>query len=171
MKIATAALTVALIASAGTVAAHAQAFSDQDKTFLKHAAEDNIAEVKMAELTEKTTKNPEIRMFAEKMVTDHTALLEGIKPVAMKAGVKLPTSPSIAEQAEYAKLKVLTGETYDKSYVKGMVKDHHEDLDKMKQENVATNNPDIKKLTTHAADVIAGHTKMIDGIAGKMGVQ
>jgi putative membrane protein len=171
MKFQAIALTAALMMGAASVAAHAQAFSDQDKTFLKKATEDNLAEIKLGELTVKTTKNPQVKMFAQKMVTDHTSLLNGIKPVAAKAGVELPTSPSVAETAEYAKMKVLTGETYDKSYVKGMVKDHSEDLQKMKTENTATNNPDIKKLTAHAADVIAGHKQMIDGIAGKMGLQ
>ena len=170
MTIPTIALSAALFACT-VPAAFGQAFSDHDKTFLKNAAEDNLAEVKMAELTVKTTKNPEIKMFAEKMITDHRTLYNGIKPVAMKAGVTLPTSPSLAEDASYAKLKVLTGETYDKSYVKSMVSDHHEDLDKMKQENQATNNPEIKALTAKASTVIAGHTKMIDGIAGKMGIQ
>jgi putative membrane protein len=170
MRIRSIGLTATLLACTATTA-FGQAFSDKDKSFLKAAAEDNIAEVKAAELTVKTTKNPAVKAFAQKMITDHTALLAGVKPVAAKAGMELPTSPGLKADAEYAKLKVLTGETYDKSYVKSMVSDHHDDLDKMKQENVATNNPDIKKLTSHAADVIAGHTKMIDGLAGKMGLQ
>lgn len=170
MTIRAIALSAALFACT-VPAAFGQAFSDHDKSFLKDAAEANLAEVKMGELTVKTTKNPEVKEFAQKMITDHRALYNGMKPVAAKAGVTLPTSPSIGEDATYAKLKVLTGETYDKSYVKSMVSDHHEDLDKMKQENQATNNPDIKRLTEHASSVIAEHTKMIDGIAGKMGLQ
>ena len=170
MTIRTVALSAALFACT-LPAAFGQAFSDKDKTFLKDATQDNLAEIKAGELTVKTTKNPEVKAFATKMVTDHKMLLAGIKPVAAKAGVELPTSPSLAQDAQYAKLKLLSGETYDKSYVKGMVSDHHSDLDKMKQENTATNNADIKKLTMKASTVIAGHTKMIDGIAGKMGVQ
>jgi putative membrane protein len=170
MTIRTIALSTALFACTVPVA-FGQVFSDHDKSFLKDAAEANLAEVKMGELTIKTTKNPEIKTFAQKMITDHRALYNGMKPVAAKAGVTLPTSPSLTADATYAKLKVLTGETYDKSYVKSMVSDHHEDLDKMKQENQATNNPDIKALTEKASTVIAGHTKMIDGIAGKMGLQ
>ena len=170
MNFRTVALSAALLA-ATVPAAFGQAFSDQDKSFLKKATEDNLAEIKTAELTVKTTKNPEVKAFAEKMITDHRTLLAGIKPVAAKANVDLPTSPSLSEDATYAKLKVLSGDTYDKSYVKSMVSDHHEDLDKMKQENQATNNPDIKKLTAKASTVIAGHTKMIDALAGKMGVQ
>jgi putative membrane protein len=171
MKIHTIALAAALLATTGATAVFAQGFSDKDKTFLKDSTEDNLAEIKMAEMTVRTTKNPTIKAFAEQMIKDHNALLEGAKPVAMKAGVTPPTTTSAKADAEYLKLKVLTGDTYDKSYVKTMVADHHEDLAKVKQENVSTTNPEMKKLTAHASSVIAGHTKMIDGIAGKMGVQ
>jgi putative membrane protein len=89
----------------------------------------------------------------------------------LKAGVTPPTSPSVGADAEYVKLKVLTGDTFDKSYVKTMVSDHHDDLDKVKAEHDSTQNDSMKKLTAHAGKVIAGHTEMIDGIAGKMGLQ
>lgn len=73
--------------------------------------------------------------------------------------------------AEYVKLKVLTGDTFDKSYIKTMVSDHHDDLDKVKAGHDSTQNDSMKKLTAHASTIIAGHTEMIDGIARKMGLQ
>lgn len=172
MKLHVAALATALlVANVPSVFAQANTFSDKDKTFLKDSTEDNLAEIKMAELVVKTTKNPEIKQFAAKMITDHKALIAGAKPVAAKAGVTPPTSPNVLSDAEYLKLKVLTGETFDKSYVKTMVDDHHKDLTKVKTEHDSTANADMKKLTAHAGEVIGTHTKMIDGIAGKMGLQ
>jgi putative membrane protein len=170
MKIRTIALTTVLFACTAT-ASFAQGFSDKDKSFLKEATEGNLAEIKMAELTIKTTKNPTIKAFAEQMVTDHQALIESSKPVAMKAGVTPPTTTSAKAEAVYLKLKVLTGETYDKSYVKAMVADHHEDLKMMKDENASTANPDMKKLSAHATEVVAMHSQKIDSIAAKMGLQ
>ena len=169
MKFAHVLLTGSLLAcSFGN--ALAQGFSDKDKDFLKDSTEGNLAEIRMGEMTLKTSKNPDIRAFAQKMIADHQALIAGTKPVAMKAGVTLPTGPGVKEDAIYLKLKALTGDTYDKSYVKAMVEDHHEDLSKVKQENTVTTNPDMKKLTTHAGDVIAAHTRMIDALASKLGV-
>ena len=170
MKISHMALASALLVST-SVAAFGQAFSDKDKSFLKDSTQDNMAEVKLAELALKTTKNPQIRSFAEKMVTDHTALIQGAQPVAMKAGVTPPKTDGVEANAEYLKLKVLSGETFDKSYVKTMVSDHHDDLKKINAEHDSTANPDMKKLTAHAATVVQGHTKMIDDMAGSMGLQ
>jgi putative membrane protein len=164
---------LAVLSIAAVPCSHAQSsgFSDDDKKFLKDSAQDNLAEIKMAQLAVKTSKNPTVTAFAQKMITDHHALLAGAKPVALKAGVTPPTSPSLGADAEYAKLKVLSGDTFDNSYIKTMVSDHHDDLSKVKAEHDSTQNDSMKKLTAHASTVIAGHTEMIDGIAGKMGLQ
>jgi putative membrane protein len=166
-------LVLAAVSIAAVPAIHAQSsgFSDDDKTFLKNSAQDNMAEIELAELAIRTSKNPTVTSFAQKMVTDHHALLASAKPVAMKAGVAPPSGPGMGADAEYAKLKLLSGDTFDKSYVKTMVSDHHEDLDKVKAEHDSTQNESMKKLTAHAGTVISGHTEMIDGIAGKMGLQ
>ena len=169
MKIHTVALATVLFACTGATSLFAQGFSDKDKDFLKASTEDHYAEIKMAEMTLRTTKNPAIKAFATKMITDHRALIAGTKPVAAKAGITLPTSPSATADAELLKLKVLTGETYDKSYVDTADKDHHEDLTKVKQENTDTQNADMKKLTAHAADVIGKHTVMVDSLKAKLG--
>jgi putative membrane protein len=164
-------LAALFLATAPRIIAQASTFSDDDKTFLKDSAQDNLAEIKLAELAAKTSKSPTVTTFAQKMITDHRALLAGAKPVAMKAGVTPPTSPSIGSDAEYLKLKVLTGDSFDKSYIKTMVSDHHDDLNKVKAAHDSTQNEAMKKLTAHAATVITGHTEMVDGIAAKMGLQ
>ena len=144
MKLRMMVLTATLVACTGATAAFGQDFAEKDKAFLKDSTEGHLAEIKLGEMTLKTSKNAEIRAFAQKMITDHQALIEGSKPVAAKAGVSLPTGPGVKEDAIYLKLKALSGETYDKSYVKAMVEDHHEDLAKVKAENTSTSNPDMK---------------------------
>ena len=170
MKIRTIAFACALSACAGMTSAYAQGFSEKDKAFLKDSTQDNLAEIKMAEMTVRTTKNPAVKTFAEQMIRDHGALLAGAKPVAMKAGVTPPATAGAKAEAEYLKLKALTGDTYDKSYVKTMVADHHQDLQKVKQENTSTANADMKHLTANAADVIERHTQRIEMIASNLGV-
>ena len=170
MKLYVAALATALAVTA-TAGAFAQSFSDADKKFLKDSAEDNLAEIKQGELVLKTSHNAQIRTFAQKMITDHRALYEGEKPVVAQAGLTMPTSPSAISDAKYLKLKVLSGDTFDKEYVKGAVSDHHEDTTKAKEEHDTTQNPAMKKLSAHAGTVMETHTKMIDALAGKMNLQ
>ncbi len=87
------ALAVVFLAAVPRIIAQASTFSDDDKKFLTDSAQDNLAEIKLAQLAVKTSKNPTVTTFAQKMVTDHRALLAGANPVAMKAGVS-PSRPS-----------------------------------------------------------------------------
>lgn len=58
VRIAILAATLAFT-TAPIVLAQSDSFSDKDKTFLKNSTEDNLGEVKMAELVLKSSKNPD----------------------------------------------------------------------------------------------------------------
>jgi putative membrane protein len=122
-------LTAAFIAAVPCIQAQSNAFSDEDKSFLKESAQDNMAEVKLAQLALRTSKDPTATTFAKKMIADHQELLTEAKLVAMKASVTCPDSPSVGDNAEYVKLKALSGDVFDKRYIRNMVDDHHKDLE------------------------------------------
>ncbi|HXZ47082.1 MAG TPA: DUF4142 domain-containing protein, partial [Pseudolabrys sp.] len=50
-------------------------------------------------------------------------------------GVKPPTGSSVGSKATYAKLKILSGSTFDRSFAKAMVKDHQEDIKEFQKES------------------------------------
>jgi len=50
------------------------------------------------------------------------------------ADVTPPTGSSIGAKATYAKLKILSGASFDRSFAKSMVKDHQEDIKEYRQE-------------------------------------
>lgn len=60
-----------------------------------------------------------------------------MKGVAEQFGVTPPTTLSAADTALEAKLKMLSGDAFDKAYIKAMVKDHQTDL--AASHNVAAN--------------------------------
>ena len=61
-------------------------------------------------------------------------LIDDMKPFSNEAGIQVPSTPSIATAAEKAKLELLSGEHFDKAYIKAMVEDHHKDLEAFRQE-------------------------------------
>jgi putative membrane protein len=59
---------------------------------------------------------------------------EKAKKVAQAMGVSPPDAPGIKQKAVYTELAALSGETFDKHFVKAMVKDHQEDIAKYEKE-------------------------------------
>ncbi|QMV17842.1 DUF4142 domain-containing protein [Granulicella sp. 5B5] len=143
---------------------------EQDKKFVSAASEGGLAEVEFGKLAVEKAKNPNVKAFAEKMVRDHTMLNNKMKPVAEEMGVTPAEHMGVTDDAEYAKLKLLTGDEFDKSYVSEMVKDHHADLQAFQHEEQVAANPQLKSTVTAGEKVIAQHTRMADQLAQELGV-
>jgi len=148
----------------------ASAASDPDHKFYKTAAEGGLAEVQLGQLAEDKATDDAVKQFGAKMVTDHSSVNQKLQQLAQSKNITLPTSPSVMEMASKTKLEVLSGNTFDKSYIKGMVKDHEEDIALFKREARSGKDPDAKAFAVATLPTLQEHLKMIRSIATKDGV-
>jgi putative membrane protein len=103
--------------------------ADKDsQSFIKKAIEGNIAEVDVGKLAEEKSKSEAVKKFGQMLVEDHSKALEKAKAAAGQAGVEPPSGSSLTQKGTYAKLKLLQGEAFDKSFANAMVSDHQNDI-------------------------------------------
>ena len=119
---------------------------------------------------EKST-NPGVKQFGAMMVKDHSAANAKLKALAATKGVDLPTSSSIGQMATATKLKILSGETFDKSYVKGMIDDHKEDIKEFQEEAASGQDPEAKAFAKATLPTLQKHLKHIEAVAAKSGIK
>jgi len=143
----------------------------QDTKFLEEANQGNVDEIELAQLALKKTQNDDVKNFAQKMVHDHNMLIENLKPFADEAGKQAPSHPSLATEAEKVKLDMLTGESFDKAYIKAMVEDHHKDLQAFRAEIKSTGYPAFRSAVEQGEQVVLEHLEMINQIAKKNGIK
>ena len=141
-----------------------------DKMFLHKASMGGYAEVQFGQLAAQKASSDDVKKFGQKMVDDHTALNDQLKPFADSMGVKAPTKLSPKDQAEYDKLNGLSGDDFDKEYLTAMVKDHHQDLREFRKEEATASDPGLKDAVTKGTTVIREHTQMVDKLAKDKGV-
>jgi putative membrane protein len=153
----------------GTSKSHQMA-SSPDKQFVMKASEGSLAEVQLGKLALEKSQNPDVKQFAQKMVEDHTMLINNMKPFADQLGVKPPTKLNAKHQQLADRLKSLSGDQFDKEYIKAMVADHHHDLGEFMEEESKAADPGLKQTVTQGTQVIREHTQMIDEIAKKNGI-
>jgi putative membrane protein len=140
-----------------------------DRIFLKNALQGSMAEVQTAQLALSKTSNDQVKQFAQTMIDDHTKLIEQTKPVAMQNGVNIPSGPSKKDQAEMAKLQALSGDAFDKAYMKDMVKDHKADNNDFKSEAESGQSQQVKDLAAKGDPIIESHLKMAESVAKSIG--
>jgi len=141
-----------------------------DKSFIKDATEGSQAEINFAKLALQKSKDENVRKFAEKMITDHSKLIQSMRPFAVKYGAK-PSGTPILDHAKYEELKLKSGTDFDRAYVEAMVKDHNDDLKKFIDEENSTADPELKAAVEKGEKVVLEHTKMIDDIAHQGGIE
>jgi putative membrane protein len=72
--------------------------------------------------------------------------------------------------ATKTKLEVLSGSAFDKSYIKGMVEDHQEDIKEFQTEAASGQDPDAKAYAVATLPTLQAHLKKIRAIAAAQGV-
>ena len=139
--------------------------SNADAKRMKQLAQDNLAEIEAGKLAADKAQDPQVKQFAQRMVDDHTKLLDDLKKVAEAKNVDLPTTPDAKHQKLMKKLQSASGEKFDREYMKAMVKDHRETLKQVQRTAKSAKDPDLKNSAQQAAPEIQDHLKMAQSIA------
>jgi len=160
---------LALLVLASSLSGWAAAADSPDAAFYKNAAEGGIAEVEAGKLAQQKSANREVKNFGAMMVKDHTAANDKLKTLADSKGISLPSSSSVEQLAGKAKLEVLTGDTFDKSYIKGQVSAHQDTIALFKKEIASGQDPDAKAFAKMTLPTVRVHLKAINAIAAAQG--
>jgi putative membrane protein len=146
------------------------AASSPDETFYKRAAEGGIFEVEAGKLAQDKGNSQQVKDFGTMMVKDHSAANEKLKALAAAKNIDLPTSASVSQMATKAKLKVLSGTTFDESYIKSQVRAHRATIALFKKEIDSGEDGDAKAFASATLPTLRAHMKAIDTIAADAGV-
>ncbi len=139
-----------------------------DSKFAMEAAQGGLAEVELAKVAEDKASDPQVKQFAEKMVTDHSKANDDLKQIAQEKNMNVPTQLSAKDQAEKTKLSAMSGAEFDHAYMKYMVMDHTKDANEFKKEANSGKDPAIKGFAAKYEPVIEEHLRMAKDINSKM---
>jgi putative membrane protein len=140
----------------------------EGEDFMKKAAQGGMAEVELGKMVAGKAQSPEVKAFAQRMVTDHSKANDELKALAAKMNVMLPTTVNNEQKEMMDKLSKLSGAELDKEYVKGMVEDHEKDVAEFQKESESSANADVKAFAAKTLPTLKSHLDQIKTINGKM---
>jgi putative membrane protein len=147
------------------------AASNPDASFYKNAAEAGIFEVDAGHMAQEKGNNQQVKDFGSMMVKDHTAANDKLQSIASSKNITLPTSAGVAEMATEAKLKLLSGDTFDKSYVKSQVTAHQKAIALFRKEATSGQDADAKAFASASLPMLHSHLKAATSIATTLGIK
>ena len=136
--------------------------------FLVEAANGGMAEVQLGNLAQQAAASQAVKDFGKMMVQDHSKANDVVKALAMQRDVTLPDSVGGDAAKMIADLKDKKGSDFDKAYVKGMIKDHEEDIKVFKDAADKVNDAEVKTFINNTIPTLEHHLDSIKAIRKMM---
>lgn len=158
----------ALLPLLGVVSADDKKASDKpfdEAAFVAKAASGGMLEVELGKTAIATAKGGDVRNFGKQMVEDHTKVNEELKALAASTGLTVPAKMNEEHQKHFDKLSKMTGEEFDRAYVKHMVEDHEGDVAEFTRAGKEAKSPAVRDFATKTLPVLEKHLEMIKKIA------
>jgi putative membrane protein len=136
-----------------------QRLDTKDASFVKEAANGNMLEVKLGEHALRTTSNPDIKKFAQRMIDDHGKANKELQSVAGNKGITFPTDLDSNAKQQLDKFSQLKGADFDKQYIMQMVKDHEQDVSEFQKASQNLQDADIKAWVMKTLPTLNEHLR------------
>jgi len=128
-----------------------------DKKFAKGAALDGLIAVELGKLASQKASRDDIKQFAQRIVDDYTKANDQLKAAAGKDKIQIPDSLDSKHQSRVDKLSKLSGENFDKAFVKEEVKDSEAEVIDYDHEVQGGKDPDVQVFASNMLPTIKQH--------------
>lgn len=145
--------------------------NNQDKgkdNFIMEAASGGMMEVQLGNLAKDNAKSEEVKQFGERMVRDHSKANDELKDIAQKDNITLPDKLMEKHQKMVDKFSKMSGEQFDKAYMRMMVQDHRDDVEKFEKASKNESNGEVKNWVKKTLPVLKYHLQLAKETNGKM---
>ncbi|MET9323381.1 DUF4142 domain-containing protein [Streptomyces sp. NPDC003038] len=156
--------TTALIAAATVLSAPSASATEQDTAFVKSAHQGNLAEIAAGQDAQKHATTACVKNVGGVLVRDHTKLDAGLKLLAGKLDITLPSSPTAEQQKKLAAVQMKAGTAaYDATWLADQDAAHTKTLAMIDQQISAGGNSELVAAVRAARPVVAMHHEMVRG--------
>ncbi|MES2537590.1 MAG: DUF4142 domain-containing protein [Pseudomonadota bacterium] len=148
-----------------------KAMTNADQQLMRGMTQANLMEVAAGKVALEKSQNDQVKMYAQRMIDDHSNAQRELQQVAQVKGVTLPAEMDSKHQSMIKKLSSLSGDAFDQRYIaQGGVSEHKKTYDLLKRAETKVSDPDLKQLVTNTLPVVDQHLKMAQQMqAGKAG--
>ncbi len=161
MKTAPLAAVCALAASICLLpaAAYADMASQSDRQFIRAAGYGGNDEIALSKVAAVRSNDPNVRMFARRMIRQHSEAGAELAQIAKSLGVTPPAVPDAKHRMMKAQLERLGGRAFNMTYINDMVADHTA-ANNVFQMGTTVTNSDLRSFADSTLPVVQNHLKM-----------
>lgn len=142
-----------------------------DREFIRMAAESNNAEIATSQLALQKSNNAQVREYAQRMISEHTAANQRLQPIAARYGVQLPTGVDPLSAAISERLSQLSGAEFDRGYMEAQTTSHLRTVALFQTQIAQGQAPEAKAYATALLPSIQDHYQMANAMSNTFSAQ
>jgi putative membrane protein len=150
-------LAAAARASDSIMPKEAKTLSHGDKGFIMMAARASTNEVALSQLADSRGASPEVKSFAQMMITDHGQANSDLQALAMSKGIDITKPVDKGKMDDVSSLSSKSGTDFDKAYAGKMVSVHDGAVELFKKEASEGKDPDVVAFVKRYVDTLSMH--------------
>jgi putative membrane protein len=134
--------------------------SSADERFVKDAAAGGMMEVELGKMAAEKAASDKVKEFGRRMQDDHGKANNELKSLAANKGVDLPKTLEGKHKKTIDRLSKLSGEEFDRQYMRAMIDDHKQDLQKFEREADKGKDGEIKQFASKHVPILKKHLEL-----------
>ena len=144
---------------------------EEGRAFITEAARANLGEVVLGARAQERGSSAEVRQYGLMMVDDHHKANRELILIAERKDVEWPSGLPELHSQLMDKLKGMSGQAFDRTYITGMVEDHQKDIEKYQQAMDKVQDEELKQYIETTLPILKDHLARAQQIAQGMGGQ
>jgi putative membrane protein len=138
--------------------------------FVKKAGEGGLAEVAAGKLGSQKATSPEVKAFAQKMVTDHGKANKELMAAAKAKNLEVPAEPGLMHKGMAEKLEHQKADAdWDHDFMQQMVRDHEKTVELFEQASTDTGvDAELRSWAKMTLPTLQSHLKDAKALEAKL---
>jgi putative membrane protein len=155
------------VALCGAIPALAQTnASKTDKYFVAAILQTSNAEIQTGNLAQQKSSSADVKRYAQRMIGDHTQFSQQMQPIAQQMTITVaPDELTPRQQKATVKLQELSGDAFDKDYIRAQLEEQSHTLRLFQSEIATTHDENLKQTAQAGAKVAMVHVHLVEELA------
>jgi putative membrane protein len=135
----------------------ASAAGTSAQAFMEAAASQGQMEVELGQLAQTRSARSDVKELAGRIVKDHTNTNDELHALAKTKNMQLSTSLDSKERTRYDRLAQLSGEAFDRAYLRKILSDHEHDVTEFRRASQSSEDADVRAFAARTLVTLENH--------------
>lgn len=140
-----------------------------DSAFIAGVDASNAAELRLGRMAQSKAREPLVKSFADRMVTDHDRMQKEWVALSSRYGVRFSGNLTPQQQEQVNRLDRLSGMEFDRAYMSAMTQNHRENVNTFQTTGRSTQSAEVRQLVERSLPSLQEHLTLAREVSSRVG--